>query len=205
MIKKGEISVKRILINNLKAFCKGTIVACLLLLPLSGHCALVLEPETLDFGEIRYSDISEVTKKATIFNNTDQTKSVAILESSCACTTSPDFPPNLAPGEKKEFTVKLKPSSVGPFSNFLVVGDLSTTPILEKITMSIRGEIVPAAVMYTLPNTLELFTTISLSQKVATAYIEMNDPAINPADCKLMSRKGTILDSYETCLNYDAT
>ena len=93
--------MKRKLISNLKAFYKGVAVACLLLLPLSVRCALVLEPDTLDFGEIRYSDISEVTKKATIFNDTDQTKSVAILESSCACTTSTDFPSKLAPGEKK--------------------------------------------------------------------------------------------------------
>lgn len=192
--------VKRILINNLKAFYKGAIVACLLLLPLSVRCALVLEPETLDFGEIRYSDISEVTKKATIINNTDQTKSVGILNSSCACTTSTDFPSKLAPGEKRDFTVRLSPVSQGSFSNYLTIAE--SQPNKETLVLSVKGSVLPSAKLTFSPTILDVSSSTILGQKIGTVFVEsLEETGDNIAEYSVMCKGGPVTAAKQSILS----
>ena len=178
------------IVKQFQDFYKGVIVACLLLLPLSVRCALVLEPETLDFGEIRYSDISEVTKKATIFNNTDREKTLVLVNSSCSCTTSTDFPLHLNPGERREFVVNIKPSSVGTFTSVLTIAESLQKE--DSVNLFIQGTVSSSLQMTFHPSVLVVESTATIGLKLGNVFIEVSDEKFDVSQCDIICRDAPV-------------
>lgn len=163
---------------------RSALFLCAFLCCACANAVLEFSPPFIDFGDLRFIDIDEVTTVVTVTNNSDKATKLKIVESSCACTTATDFPRTLAPHESKPFSVKLKRSILGKMDHSISIDDAN---VIELSTIYVSGNVLPSGKLRMLPDPCVLTTTMPVGRKIGSIYLEIVDSRISPQEIGFVS------------------